>query len=519
MRSSDSAYSLAVVLARAGTVLLPIPENVYWMNHKIRRPQNFTERAGDMLTSSSDNNSPHDIAHCVTCLRFLVLVWLWVLPLSTEAADAKLTATVGPQKVVFPAGYHGLNYFPDEPISIINEKPYQFLMTAGNSTWLMQGRTLESAVPVKQVLLPGNKSEFDNGYSGITSTVYDKVGKRLLAFYHAEDHVGMPKVSYNKDIQGAYWSIGIAVLNDGSNEFTKAGQILSPSVKKADVTHDHQGIGDVCVISDSANVYLYAYFTDLTRKKGSHPAKIGMARCRIADVGRPGQWSKYHNGDFTESGLGGMESPVVFPPTAFPCDVYAPHVTYVREIRKYVMVCNVMVYSDHEKQQAEKGGIYCCFSDNGIKWSEPELLVVGHPVPYQGRKYVAHPHLMITQATANRADGWLLHCYTPRWGTSAPNHPHHLAKRSITISLQEYSLESKLAGTKWVNSNKVTFEWTKGGRFLHNQVEREWKVLDDRRVQIIFSPNHIDILEFDDGLKTFKQLIRGGASSFEGRRQ
>ena len=390
-----------------------------------------------MLINSCDNSSSRYVAYGISRLRYLVLVWLWALPLSSEAADAKLTASVGAQTIVFPAGYHGLNYFPDEPISLINEKPYQFLMTAGNSTYLMQGRTLESAVPVKQVLLPGKRSEFDNGYSGITSTVYDKKAKRLLAFYHAEDKVGMPKVAYNKDIQGAYWSIGMAVLNNGSSVFTKAGQILGPSVKKADVTHDHQGIGDVCVIADSTNRYLYAYFTDLTRKKKSKPAKVGMARCRIEDGGKPGSWFKFHNGDFTEKGLGGMEGPVVFPPTAFPCDVFAPHVTYIRKLKKYAMVCNVMVYSDHEKQRAEKGGIYFCFSDDGIKWSEPDLLVVGHPVPYQGRKYVAHPHLMITRATANRASGWLLHCYTPRWGTSAPNQPHHLAKRSITISVQD----------------------------------------------------------------------------------
>jgi len=471
------------------------------------------------LTYSANQSRPRRLNHFVGDFRLLVLIWLCALPLSTEAADANLTAKVGRQTVVFPAGYHGLNYFPDEPISIINEKPFQFLMTAGNSTYLMQGKTLESAVPVKQVLIPGKKSEFDNGYSGITSTVYDKKAKRLLAFYHAEDQVGMPKVSYNKDIQGAYWSIGMAVLNDGSRTFTKVGQILSPSVKKADVTHNHQGIGDVCVIADSTNKYLYAYFTDLTRKKKSKPAKVGMARCRIADGGRPGSWYKFYNGGFTEKGLGGMESPVVLPPAAYPCDVYAPHVTYIRELQKYVMVCNVMVYSDHEKQQAEKGGIYFCFSNDGIKWSEPKPLVTGHPVPYQGRRYVAHPHLLITQAKTNRASGWLLHCYTPRWGTSAPNLPHHLAKRSITINLQEESLKSKLAGTRWVNSNKVTFEWTQDGRFLHNRVEREWKVLDDRRVQIIFSPKHIDTLKFDDGLKTFKQLIRGGQSSFEGRRQ
>ncbi len=365
-----------------------------------------------------------------------ILLLLIFLPLSISEA-VEPTVTVGDRQIVFPAGYRGLNYFPDEPISVIKKNPFQYLMVAGNSTYLMQGSTLDNAIPIKKVLVPGTKTEFDNGYTGITSTVYDNKGKRLLAFYHAEDHVGMPKVSYNKDIQGAYWSIGMAVLNADSNVFMKSGQILIPSVKKPDVTHDHQGIGDVCVITDSSNTYLYAYFTDLTRKQGSKPAKIGMARSKIAAGGRPGSWYKFHNGGFTEKGRGGMESPVVFPPASFPCDVYAPHVTYIRELNKYVMVCNVMVYSDQEKQLAEKGGIYFCFSDDGINWTEPKSLVTGHPVPYQGRKYVGHPHLLITRATANQASGCLLYAYTPRWGTRAPNQPHHLAKRPITITLDK----------------------------------------------------------------------------------
>jgi hypothetical protein len=93
----------------------------------------------------------------------------------------------------------------------------------------------------------------------------------------------------------------------------------------------------------------------------------------------------------------------------------------------------------------------------------------------------------------------------------------------VTIRLEEHKsppgLSARLAGTKWINSNNVSFEWTKDGRFLHAGQEREWKVLDDRRVQVIFGPGHTDTLEFDADLRTFQQRIRGGSSSFQGRRQ
>lgn len=78
-------------------------------------------------------------------------------------------------------------------------------------------------------------------------------------------------------------------------------------------------------------------------------------------------------------------------------------------------------------------------------------------------------------------------------------------------------LTQRLKGTKWRNSNNASFEWTKDGRLLHNGKEREWKVLDDKRLQVVFGSDHKDTLEFDGSLKTFKQLIRGGPNSLEGK--
>ena len=80
------------------------------------------------------------------------------------------------------------------------------------------------------------------------------------------------------------------------------------------------------------------------------------------------------------------------------------------------------------------------------------------------------------------------------------------------------SLTTKLAGSKWMNSNNVSFEWTKDGRLLHNGVDRPWNVLNERRGQIVFGPNHVDTLVFNDSLTEFTQLIRGGPDSHRGWR-
>ncbi len=451
----------------------------------------------------------------------LLIFIVWSMGLPSLNADESIKATVGEHRVVFPAGYHGLNYFPDEPIAILSTKPFRFLLVA-DGTYLMEGRTLDTAVPVRKVLAPGPKTSFDNGYTGITSTYFDKKTKTLLGFYHAEDHVGMPKVPYNPDIQGAYWSVGLVISKDHGNSFQRAGQILRSSVTKQQVTREHQGVGDVCVIPDATNTYLYAYYTDLTMRKDDLTARIGLARCRIADGARPGSWFNYYKGEFNEKGLGGQQSAVVNPPAAFPSEVINPHVTYIPEWKKYVMVCNVVSYADSDKQKAEKGGIFLCHSEDGIKWTEPKVVLIGQPIPYKDREYISHPRLFIEKASSDKAEGWLLYCYSPRWGTQAPREPHHLARRPITLTLANSrdadSLKRKLGGTKWVNSNKVSFEWTTDGRFLHRGVEREWKVLDGNQVQIVFGPDHKDTLVFNESLTEFKQLIKGGPDAFQGTR-
>jgi hypothetical protein len=80
------------------------------------------------------------------------------------------------------------------------------------------------------------------------------------------------------------------------------------------------------------------------------------------------------------------------------------------------------------------------------------------------------------------------------------------------------SLTTKLAGSKWMNSNNVSFEWTNDGRLLHNGVDRNWRALDERRGQITFGPNHVDTLVFNDSFTEFTQLIRGGPDSHRGWR-
>ncbi len=67
-------------------------------------------------------------------------------------------------------------------------------------------------------------------------------------------------------------------------------------------------------------------------------------------------------------------------------------------------------------------------------------------------------------------------------------------------------LATRLAGTKWINTNKVTFDWDEKGRFFHNGKERKYQVVDDTRLRIVFSEKHVDTLVFDAQLTRFEQF-------------
>jgi hypothetical protein len=332
-----------------------------------------------------------------------------------------------------PIRYQGLCIYPDQPICILDESPFRFLMVVNACTVLMEGITLESAGKTRSVLQPGGNGEFDNGYAGISSIYKDEKSQRLLGFYHAEDREGMGNLSDCPEVNAAYWSIGLAISKDNGRSFQKSGKILCASIEKDVTRRQHQGIGDVSVIPDKTSGYLYAYYTDLTPHTNNLPARIGMACCQIGNGATAETWCKYFDRDFNEPGLRGNESGVVTWPFDDVGDVFAPHITYVSIWRKYLMVCNLFAQSDHRNKMATTSGIYLYCSDDGIKWTYVKCLVTGLTNPIENMPYISHPGLYIDDVTANQARGSLHYSYCERGNEQSQR---CLACCSITISRQ-----------------------------------------------------------------------------------
>jgi hypothetical protein len=274
-----------------------------------------------------------------------------------------------------------------------------------------------------EVLLPGETGSFDNGYAGVNG-VYRTGAKELLAFYHAEDHEKMPRISAN-GVQGFYCSIGLAVsVNDGIS-FRKIGPVLTDNRGKDLHGHTDQGVGEPCITRDPSGKFLRMYYTSHSRV-GRRGVQICLARCPVGEAHKVTAWRKFHEGTFTEHGLGGHDTPVLSG-KSIGADAVFPHVTYSATLGKYVMVYCLNAYREF-KTAPGRSGIYVAFSKDGISWpeSDQQQLLMGYVVPRVGMEVMWHPTLILdTDSAPGKAKGWLHYSYSESWGHKAPHKPHY----------------------------------------------------------------------------------------------
>lgn len=410
---------------------------------------------------------------------------------TTETQGQDLLATTG-RNLLLNRAVH-----PDQSISVISTTPLRFLVANPPGTVLMEGRSFEDSRIVRTVLSPSRKAgEYDEQYAGIGGAV--RIGKTIIAVFHAEKPTG------GQTEFGAprfYATIGLAISEDNGNSFRKIGPIISGLPENPSWKGAAQGNGDPTLCLDHTGEWLYCFYTEHSRRDPATGEKRSvitcMARSRVSDRGMPGTWHKLYKGAFSEPGLGGKDTEVA--------NVWAPHVQYLKGVKKYVMVGN-------------RGGVRLFHSDDGIKWSRPTELYRVADLPYG--EFAWHPSFFIERERGDKANGVLFYGYSPDGKV-----PPYMYGRTIAITTSGdgaddngETLRKNLAGTKWINSNNVTFEWTKDGRVLHAGNECEWKVIEERQVEVNFG-SHWGRIVFDNDLTSFKQGRKSGELTITGRRQ
>ena len=235
-------------------------------------------------------------------------------------------------------------------------------------------------------------------------------------------------------IPGFYCGVGLATSKDNGASFRKLGPVITGSQPKDLKGRADQGCGDLCVVSDAENRYLHVYYTDHSRidRRG---VQICVARSLRQDAAKTDSWRKFHAGAFTESGLGGRDTPII---SAIDMggDAIFPQVSYIEKLNRYVMVLNITIYREFaQRTKPQQSGIYIACSRDCIHWSKPTQLIAVRSIATLGNEVGWHPTLLVSSVESGAAKGWLYYSYSESWGHRAPDRPHYLVGQPITFSI------------------------------------------------------------------------------------
>jgi hypothetical protein len=346
----------------------------------------------------------------------------------------KINVTLGQPQTLLAADRAdrlGLAYFPDMPAIAVETTPHlRLFLVAGVSSYLVEGADLHHISRARKVLSPGKPGSYDNGYAGLAGIVPTSKGN-LYALYHAEDHKGMPPIPGG--IPGFYASVAAASSTDDGHNWRKIGPVIT-SVRPKEWTafpgQADRGAGEPCLTVDHTGKFLFAYYTDHSRIEG-RGVQICLARVPLPLPLSTG-WRKYHNGGFSEPGLGGRDTPVVSASHLNSSDSLMPSVHYSKALNCYVMLFNVNCWKEHTDFAGPKrSGIYVSYSSDGTVWQEPLCLIADGATAYIGRPVTWHPSIVWDRDSTR--EGWLLYGHSDRWGhrSNESGIPHYLAGRRI----------------------------------------------------------------------------------------
>jgi len=307
-------------------------------------------------------------------------------------------ASVSEMAVLLPERSLGLVSFPDEAITAMpgGEEKVRLLLTAADSSYIVSGDSMEELNRSAFIFGPGDSDDWDNGYAGISGAYQDENGD-WYGFYHGEDVRDFPSDPIS-GLYGMYCAVGAVVSKDNGKTWNKLGQVLRSSKDRNYKPYPNSsghGLGTPGFVLSRDKKYLYAYYTEISdiqqgpeRSGGSY---IGLARADVSQGAPvPGTWKKYFNGEFSEEGLGGKDTPVING-YSFPKEfkqnyvsVFQAHPVYSEDLDLYLMVFNTTVYGERESKSLDKGGLYWAWSEDAIQWSSPQRLIKDYSLPVIG---------------------------------------------------------------------------------------------------------------------------------------
>ncbi len=348
-------------------------------------------------------------------------------------------AVTGAEETVIASGTWGLNWIPDGHITFLHEPSgFRMWITSLVSTYEFGGIDMPSAIPTNlddggnaiaafgPSHIPGS---FDDDYAGVGNVIRAPNGS-LLMVYHGEDHLGVWDC--------AVANIGVAHSIDNGATWTRKGKVISTPQPSPTVcpmaNRKFSGAGQPSAAL-GADGFVYVWFVqwlDPTLATGAMlaPDQIYVARSPLAGGLLPGTWSKWHNGQWLEPGLGGQATAVITPPSPFRKHMVAamPSMSWHAPTNKWLALFQTMQ------------GLSVTSSTDGINWRRSDELLVEPallgPNIAVGTPVIAYTSLLSPTTgndyTTNRS-GYIYFARSIA-GANGTFAAHHLSRKQVTIS-------------------------------------------------------------------------------------
>ncbi len=351
--------------------------------------------------------------------------------------NSNIIAALGDRQTLLSNGSLGLEYFPDEALAVMQTKPvFRALVSAVKYTYLIEGKDIRHLETVRKVIEPGSPGSPDNGYAGVSGAFYNR--GTWYAVYHGEDQEGMPQIGGG--IPGFYCRVFLASSANEGLDWQKLGPVIQSSKPKEWTFFKGQadrGTGDPGLVVDKNKKFVYLYYTEHSRMD-NRGVQVCMARAAINENIEKGLvFYKYYNGDFKEPGIGGKETPLFNLPGGSAAETEEGHVVYSPFLNKYIMTLNIDYWQEFVLNTGlKKSGIYISYSDDGVAWSDPEMLIKDYSQPLIG-KSVSCESIIVFDDKSGR-EGWLVYGYSPRWGhdDNKSGIPHYMAGNRISFKIK-----------------------------------------------------------------------------------
>jgi hypothetical protein len=184
----------------------------------------------------------------------------------------------------------------------------------------------------------------------------------LLLLYHAEINTQSPL---------SYSLLNLAVSSDFGAHWTDIGEIIRFNTEFSENDSPPLEIGDPNLTLSPDGNYFYVYFSDWL--SDGTVTNLSLARAPVSElleaafggnVQRAAPFSKYYQGSWEESGIGGASTDLA--PNAH--DGAEPQVAYDNALGCYVAISDVSQYMTYAE------------SPDGIHWTDTTMLKI--PLPY-----------------------------------------------------------------------------------------------------------------------------------------